>query len=85
MKQRPKSIDEFIGSSKDSQVNYPRSEEKIDLGNLLSEKPKTFPLSIPPSLHRLATELASKQFPKISLHDYILVALKEKIEREEGV
>jgi|GEM_PF-1245418 len=90
MKQRPDAgtgIDNFIKGSKDEQINditekSKRSEDKIDLGVMLSEKPKTFPLIMPPALHKLATEIAAKQFPKVSLHDYILIAIKEKIERE---
>lgn len=71
-------IDTFINDSKDEKM----SNNKIDISSLLQKKPKTFPINMPPLLHEMATEAAAKQFPKISLHDYILIAIKEKIENE---
>lgn len=72
-------VDEFISNAKDQRMVVP---EKLDLNTMLSSKPKTFPLSIPPALHKLATQKAAAQVPRVSLHDYILIALNEKIERD---
>jgi hypothetical protein len=77
-----KNLDNFIKDAKDEKINTIEKEPKIDLSSLLSNKPKIFPVTMPNELHKIATETAAKQIPKTSLHDYILIAIKEKIERD---
>lgn len=80
-------VDDFINGAKDEKLNPDQDNKRslnddLSLENILTNKPKTFPLSLPPALHKAAAEMAARQFPKISLHDFILVAIKEKIERD---
>ena len=44
------------------------------------ERARTFPLRFSPKLHQVLKEQASRA--KQSLHEYIMQALKERIERE---
>lgn len=79
MQRKPnRDVDDFINNAKDQNMNV---LEKVDLSEILSSKHKTFPLSMPPELHKAAKAAAANYFPKVSLHDYILLAVKEKIER----
>lgn len=83
MKRKPSTNDSvedgFISNAKDQQMTI---SKKLDLNTMLSSKPKTFPISMPPTLHKLAADTAAAQIPKVSLHDYILIAINEKIERD---
>ena len=73
MRDKPshKSPDEFISSSKDTKTSA------IDLLEFEIRKDKTFLLRIPPKLHELAKKKAEES--KIPLHDYIILAIKEKV------
>lgn len=69
MKSRPKTEDDFINSS--------QIKNDIDSNIEIKVKDKTFPLRIPYKLHELAKNVASQE--RLSLHDYILVALKDRV------
>jgi hypothetical protein len=56
--------------------------EAIIMEDIFSYKTKKFPLNIPPPLHEAAERAAEECSPKLPLHDYILVAIKEKVERD---
>jgi predicted HicB family RNase H-like nuclease len=69
MRDKPtlKSADQFINCAKG----------EIDITDLEIRKDKTFLLRIPPKLHELAKQKAGEK--RIPLHDYIIMALKEKV------
>jgi predicted HicB family RNase H-like nuclease len=69
MRERPtiKSEDQFINCA----------NGEIDIAELEIRKDKTFLLRIPPKLHELAKLKAGKD--RIPLHDFIIMALKEKV------
>ncbi len=69
---KPATEEEFISAAKTEKVEEDLSELDFEL-----RKDKTFLLRIPQKLHVLAKEKAANE--KISLHDYILIALKEKV------
>ncbi len=69
---KPETEEEFISAAKTEKVEKDLSELDFEL-----RKDKTFLLRIPQKLHGLAKEKAANE--KISLHDYILIALKEKV------
>lgn len=85
MKNKPENIksddvNDFIKRAKDTTMD--KQDNNIDLSTIILSKPKIFPITIPPMLHKLAAEEAAKQ--KISLHDYVLLAIKEKFERDNS-
>ena len=68
MRSKPSKEEEFIRSASAEHANT-----EIDI----KTRDRTFPLRIPDKLHDLAKEKAAIE--KLSLHDYILTALKEKV------
>lgn len=70
IKTKPKTPEEFISSAK---AEEKKPEEDI---GLFAHKDKTFLIRMPLRLHELAKEKAGKE--RITLHDFILIAVKEK-------
>jgi len=68
--------DEFVKGAKADQhlnVSIPSDDE------LFAKNYKTFPLKLPLALRNIAAEKAKSA--GLSLHDYILVAIKEKTQK----
>ena len=82
MTRRPRDrskTEELIGGTKADKKAQPKGKVVLDW---TVERARTFPLRFSPNLHEVLKEHASRT--KQSLHEYIMQAIKERIEREVG-
>ena len=83
----------FVSGNKDAQADNFENPEipaqtpalqggKLALSDLLpkTEKPKTLPIKLLPVLHKAAVACAEKR--SMTIHDYVLLALEEKVQRD---
>ena len=80
MARRPRDrskTEEFIGGAKTEKKAQPKGKVVLDW---TVERARTFPLRLSPKLHQVLKEHASRT--NQSLHEYIMQAIKERIERE---
>lgn len=66
------------------QTNVVPRADKLELADLLprTEKTKTLPIKLLPVLHKAAVACAEKR--NMTLHDYVVRALAEKVQRDSN-
>ena len=80
LKTKKPNMDEFIQGAKAEQKPAEPPRVAVQEDDDLLRKDKTFLLRLPLKLWEVAKEKAAKE--KVSLHDYILLAVKEKSSKQ---